>query len=94
MRDSPESTVRTYLVIWAWLAGLMFIGVLLSELHIDKRTIVLAVLGLSSIKAVLVALYYMHLKMDRKLLTWILLAPLTIIGLVVAHLSTSRFFHF
>ncbi|MBI4598218.1 MAG: cytochrome C oxidase subunit IV family protein [Candidatus Omnitrophica bacterium] len=90
MRDSPESTIRTYLAIWGWLAGLMLIGVLLSELRIPKQTIVLLVLLFSSIKATLVALYYMHLKMDRRLLTLVLLAPLTIIALALGVVFSSR----
>ena len=91
MRDSPASTVRTYLAIWGWLAGLMFIGVLLSELHIPKRTIVMTVLGLSSIKAMLVAMYYMHLKMDRRLLTVVLLAPVGLILLALGVILSSHF---
>ena len=90
MRDSPASTVRTYVTIWVWLASLMFLGVLLSELHISKRTIVLTVLGLSSIKAVLVAMYYMHLKVDQRLLTWVLLAPVGILLLVIGLLYSSH----
>ena len=93
MRDSPESTVRTYLAIWVWLAGLMILGVVLSEmqgLHIAKHAVVKIVVGLSTIKATLVALYYMHLKMDRRLLTWILLAPFTIIVLALGVIFSSH----
>ena len=89
MTDSGSA--KTYLTIWGWLAGLMLLGVLLSKLPIPKSTIVLVVLLLSSIKATLVALYYMHLKMDRRLLTLILLAPLLLIALVACLILSSRF---
>ena len=79
--SSASGGTRTYLAIWGWLAGLMLIGVFLSELPIPKMTIVLLVLALSSIKALLVALYYMHLKMDRRLLALVALAPI-IFGLL------------
>ena len=88
MTDSGSA--KTYLTIWGWLAGLMLLGVLLSELPIPKMTIVLVVLLLSSIKATLVALYYMHLKMDRRLLTVVLLAPLLLIALVTCLILSSR----
>ena len=86
------SPVRGYLAIWGWLAALMLLGVVLSELHIlplSKQRIILIVVILSSIKATLVALYYMHLKMDRRLLALIALTPLLLIALAVGVLFSS-----
>ena len=91
MTASSHSPTKRYLAIWAWLAGLMLIGVFLSELHISKLVIVLIVLGLSSIKATLVALYYMHLKADRRVLAIVALVPLVLIALVLGVLFSSRF---
>jgi cytochrome c oxidase subunit 4 len=88
MTDSTSS-VRTYLAIWVCLAVLMLIGVVLSELPIPKTTIVLIVLALSSVKALLVALYYMHLKMDRRLLSLVALAPLLLIALALGVVFSS-----
>ena len=88
-RASPSPT-KLYLMIWGWLAGLMLIGVFLSELPIPKATIVLIVLGLSSIKATLVALYYMHLMMDRRVLVLVALAPLVLIALALSVVFSSR----
>jgi len=84
-----NSAARTYLVIWGWLAGLMLFGVLLSELPISRLAIVLIVLALSSVKAVLVGLYYMHLSMDRKMLALIALFPVVLIVLAVGLLYSS-----
>ena len=92
MTDTRVSS-RTYLVIWFWLAGLMFVSVMLSELPLAKGTIVSLVLFLSTVKALLVALYYMHLKMDRRLLTLVAMFPLVVIavaGLVVASSTLVR----
>jgi cytochrome c oxidase subunit 4 len=90
MTDAHAS-VATYLKIWGWLAGLMLLGVLLSELPISKGTVVLVVLALSSIKALLVALYYMHLKFDRRLLALVLLAPFVLVALALCVVFSSRF---
>ena len=91
MTSRAQSPTKLYLMIWGWLAGLMLIGVFLSELPIPKATIVLVVLGLSSIKATLVALYYMHLKMDRWVLALVALAPLVLIALALSVVFASRF---
>ena len=91
MAVSAQSPTKRYLMIWGWLAGLMLIGVFLSELPIPKATVVLIVLGLSSIKATLVALYYMHLQMDRRVLAVIALAPLVLIALALSVVFASRF---
>ena len=91
MAASAQSPTKLYLMIWGWLAGLMLIGVFLSELPIPKATIVLIVLGLSSVKATLVALYYMHLKMDRRVLAIVALVPLVLIALVLGVVFSSRF---
>ena len=91
MTTPARSPTKLYLMIWCWLAGLMLVGVLLSELPIPKATIVLIVLGLSSVKATLVALYYMHLKMDRWVLALVALAPLVLIALALSVVFASRF---
>jgi len=69
-------TPGRYVWIWVWLAGLMLLGVLLSRLPIPHRTVVLVVLGLSAIKALLVAAYYMHLKFDARFLTLVAVIPI------------------
>ena len=85
-----------YLVIGAWLAVLMLLGVVLCEwkLGFSKRVIVLTVLGLSTIKATLVALYYMHLQSDRRLLVFIVLAPFLLIILALSVVFSSALIHF
>jgi cytochrome c oxidase subunit 4 len=84
------SSAKTYLWVWVWLAGLMLLSVVLSELHMPKRTIILAILALSTVKALLVALYYMHLKLDRRLLAFVAIAPLIVVSLVLLLLLSSR----
>lgn len=89
-----QGSTKLYLVIWGWLAGLMLLGVGLSELPWPKLTIVLVVLALSSIKAILVGMYYMHLKMDARLLRLIALGPLLLLLLALSVPFSSRFIRF
>ena len=89
-----HASVKLYLVIWAWLASLMLLGVLLSELSIlplPHRGIIAVVAGLSTVKAALVALYYMHLKSDQRLLAFVALAPLLLVALALSVVFASRF---
>jgi len=80
---SQAITQRQSVLIWVWLAALMLLGVLLSSLHLPHRIVVLAVLGLSTIKAVMVAAYYMHLKFDAKFLTVVAAIPIPF-GVILA----------
>jgi caa(3)-type oxidase subunit IV len=91
---TADHPTRRYLAIWGWLAGLMLLGVALSELPLPKLTIVLVVLALSSVKAVLVGMYYMHLKMDARLLRLVALGPLVLILLALSVVFSSRLLHF
>ena len=84
-----------YLLIGIWLAGLMLLGVLLSEvsggfLPIPKWATVSLILALSTIKATLVALYYMHLRSDQRLLAFVALAPLLLIVLALGVVFSSH----
>ena len=87
-----------YLLIGIWLAGLMLLGVVLSELSggwlpIPRWGVVTLVLALSTIKATLVALYFMHLKMDRPLLVLVFLAPFVLILLALGVVFSSALIH-
>ena len=92
----PETAPRLYLAVWGWLAGLMLLGVCLSETHLlplPRAAVIGVVVMLSSVKAVLVALYYMHLKADRRLLLLIALAPLALITLALSVVFSSTLVH-
>jgi len=92
MTGPGGASTKLYLVIWGWLAGLMLLGVFLSEapmLRLPHAGIILIVLILSSIKAALVALYYMHLRGDRRLLALVALAPFALIALALGVVFSS-----
>ena len=94
MTEAHTASSRTYLAVWGWLAGLMLLSVVLSELSIlpiSPEGLVCIVLGLSTIKALLVVLYYMHLKFDRRLLVLVALFPIVLISLATFVVLSSRF---
>jgi caa(3)-type oxidase subunit IV len=92
--SAAHASVKRYLIIWAWLAGLMLLGVILSELSIlplPHTGVMAVVAGLSTVKAGLVALYYMHLKTDQRLLALVLLAPFLLVALALGVVFSSVF---
>lgn len=88
---SAQVSSKLYLVIGAWLAGLMLLSVVLTEMHVAGKVIVQIVVGLSTIKAFLVALYYMHLKSDRRILLVIAVFPFILIALAFGVVASSLF---
>ena len=87
---SEQAAPKTYLWIWLWLAVLLGAGTLISQMPIAKAVAVSVVLLLSTIKAALVVMYYMHLKFDRRWLAWVAAFPLVIIALAVMLVLSSR----
>ncbi|HAM41026.1 MAG TPA: hypothetical protein DDX89_00300 [Candidatus Omnitrophica bacterium] len=90
MTAAHPPSAKTYVVIWGWLAGLMLASVLLSGAPITARTVAWMVFGLSTIKAGLVALYYMHLKFDRQWLWVVVGFPLVLIALAAGIVLSSH----
>ena len=69
--DSPEAVqreTRKYLTVFFVLACLTAITVAISYLHLPPREAIAAALIIASIKAFLVAGYFMHLLSERKLI--------------------------
>lgn len=87
-RPAHEAQHPNYMAIWAALFALTILEVGVAFVALPKGQIIAALLILAVWKALLVALYYMHLKFEPRRL-WLLAAsplPLAVI-LVVAVLS-------
>jgi cytochrome c oxidase subunit 4 len=78
----------SYVGIWVALGALTALELTVAFLPWQKRTLILILIGLALWKALLVALYYMHLRFERRRLRILAFAPIpfTII-LVVAVLQ-------
>lgn len=73
--DSAEDIqkhVRTYYVIFAALAGLTIVTVGLFYVKLPIHLAILAAMIVASVKASLVACYFMHLISEKKVIYWIL----------------------
>jgi cytochrome c oxidase subunit 4 len=77
-----------YLAVWGGLFVLTVVEVAAVYLRIPRHLLVLALLLLAAWKALLVALYFMHLRFEPKRLALVALAPLPLgVILVVAVLQ-------
>ncbi len=70
--EEMQKHVRIYLVVFAALAGLTLITVAISYLDLTLKLAVIVAIFVATVKASLVATYFMHLISERGLIFWIL----------------------
>ncbi len=90
-KERNGSDTRTYFAVWGALAVLTGITVLASYVHLGMMNVV-AALVIASIKASLVALYFMHLKHEGRLVWGFALAPIFFLVLIIAGTLTDTLF--
>jgi caa(3)-type oxidase subunit IV len=78
-----EYTHSKYVVVWYWLLGLALASVLVSALPVSHTLIVVLVFGAATVKALLVALYYIHLRFEPRLVYALALVPLVLFGVLL-----------
>jgi cytochrome c oxidase subunit 4 len=72
-----------YVTVWYWLLGLALGSVLVSLLPLPHPVIITLIFVAATVKAVLVALYYMHLRYEHLLICALVLVPLLLFALLV-----------
>jgi cytochrome c oxidase subunit IV len=83
MADAHAKHGPSYMAIFWWLAVLTVVELGVIFLPIAKLAIGVMLVSLASAKAVLVALYFMHLRLETKTLGYIALTPILIGTLLV-----------
>lgn len=64
-----------YMAIFYWLFGLTVAELAVAYMGLPKMLMIAALVGLAMAKATLVAMYFMHLKFERRTLGLIALTP-------------------
>ncbi|MEW6145461.1 MAG: cytochrome C oxidase subunit IV family protein [Thermodesulfobacteriota bacterium] len=81
---------KTYIIVWVALMVMTAITVYVSYINFGMLNIVIA-LVVASIKASIVALYFMHLKFEDSI-TWVFaLFPLSLLALLIGMTITDTF---
>ena len=70
--DDIKKSIRTYYTIFGALMVLTVITVAVSYVHLPVAMAILVALVVATIKGSLVALYFMHLLHERKVIYWVL----------------------
>jgi len=78
---TTHPTARTYLVIYGWLIGLTALEVSVVMAGWPQGAIVTLLISTALAKALLIALYFMHLKFDHRAV-WLLPGIPVVIGIV------------
>jgi cytochrome c oxidase subunit 4 len=70
--DDIRKHVKTYMMVFGALMVLTIVTVLISYLHLAVHEAILIALAVATVKGSLVALFFMHLNHERKLIYYVL----------------------
>lgn len=82
MRMNSTKAYRTYILVWLTLLVLTVVTWLVSYVHLGMLNVTVAML-IASAKAALVALFFMHLRYESRLLWAFAIFPLGFLLLIV-----------
>lgn len=83
MTEGAHKTHPNYWAIWGWLLGLTVAEVLVAQTALPRQLLILALLAMAVWKALLVALYFMHLRFEGNRMRIFAIAPLPLTVIVV-----------
>lgn len=83
MAEAETHKHPNYIAIWAMLAILTVVEVVIVYFRLTREYLILALVLLALWKAMLVALYFMHLKFEPKKLLFVVLTPLPLALILV-----------
>ena len=90
MASSAHSTAHYWRIFYI-LFALTVVEVVIVYLHLPKILLVALLIVLAVWKAALVALHFMHLKLEKKTLTWIALSPFILCVFLILMLMPDIF---
>lgn len=80
---TAERVHPNYVAIWVWLIVLMLAGVTATLLPLDRSAVVGLIFVIAAVKAVLVALNYMHLKSENWLIYALAVVPVLLVAAMI-----------
>jgi|ADurb_Ile_03_Slu_FD_contig_21_2088200_length_484_multi_2_in_0_out_0_2 cytochrome c oxidase subunit 4 len=82
LNTSSTKAYRTYILVWLALLVLTVVTWLVSYVHLGMLNVTVAML-IASMKALLVALFFMHLRYENRLLWAFAIIPLGFLTLII-----------
>ena len=90
---TAERVHPNYVTIWVWLVVLLVAGVLATRLPLGKSAINNLIFAIAAVKAVLVALNYMHLRSESWLIYALAIIPVLLVVALTLVLFPDIVFH-
>jgi cytochrome c oxidase subunit IV len=88
--DDISKHVKTYFMVFGALMALTILTVGVSYLHLATHEAILVALFIATIKGSMVALFFMHLNHERKLIYWVLMLTVVFFAvLMLVPLATN-----
>jgi cytochrome c oxidase subunit IV len=78
-----EAPHPNYMAIFWWLLAITIAEVLVTYVPLSQAMLIIILLVMAFVKAALVALYFMHLKYDNKVLMIIAVVPVILAGIAI-----------
>jgi cytochrome c oxidase subunit 4 len=88
---SAEGRKPRYMLVFGGLAVLTAIEVTVAFMGFERQATVLLLIGLAIWKALLVALYFMHLKWETRALKFLAMAPLLPAAIMIVVIMMENF---
>lgn len=90
---SVNPTYRQCWIVWIGLVGLLLVAVAVSRLQLPAGIVALLIFGTAVVKALLVALYYMHLRFQHFAVSLMALTPVLLFLILTLALFPDFVFH-
>jgi cytochrome c oxidase subunit IV len=81
--EAAEHKAPNYVAVWAGLAVLTMVELAVVYLGLPRHVMIVSLVVLAIWKALMVALYFMHLRFEPKRLLYVVLAPLPLAVILV-----------
>lgn len=62
---SASHSLKPMYIVWVWLLVITIVEVLLAYFHVPVLIMLIALLGMSIVKAAMIVAWFMHLKFER-----------------------------
>jgi len=85
--EAVEHKAPNYVAVWAALAVLTMVELAVVYVGMPRHVMIVTLVALALWKALLVALYFMHLRFEPKRLLYVVLAPLPLALILVVVIS-------
>lgn len=82
MMEKEKENDRIYLAVYLFLIVFTLLTVLSSQMQLGRSSTILLALAIATVKAGLIALYYMHLRTEKPLIYGIVLVGLITVGIL------------